>query len=144
VVSFTPLPLYPQGRVPGTHWTGGWVGPRAILDAVHKFKTPDPPVWGFCGMLVTPSHINIHLLVCFRITLRWRCEEPAAHRQTGALPLYRVPRGIEGNGRNLRKPASVKPLPTGMLSWGVCGNTRFSSRFMVTYRMTIRYEHCLG
>jgi hypothetical protein len=29
VVSFTPWPLYP-----GTHWTGGWVGPRASLDVV--------------------------------------------------------------------------------------------------------------
>jgi hypothetical protein len=26
----------PRERVPGTHWIGGWVGPRAILDAVVK------------------------------------------------------------------------------------------------------------
>jgi len=25
-------------RAPGTHWIGGWVGPRAILDAVVKRK----------------------------------------------------------------------------------------------------------
>jgi hypothetical protein len=25
--------LYPRGKDPGTHWTGGWVGPRAGLDA---------------------------------------------------------------------------------------------------------------
>jgi hypothetical protein len=25
--------LYPWGKVPGTHSTGGWVGPRAGLDA---------------------------------------------------------------------------------------------------------------
>jgi len=24
----------PRERVPGTHWLGGWVGPRAVLDAV--------------------------------------------------------------------------------------------------------------
>jgi hypothetical protein len=24
----------PRERVPGTHWIGGWVGPRAVLDAV--------------------------------------------------------------------------------------------------------------
>jgi hypothetical protein len=27
---------------PGTHWTGGWVGPRAVLDAVVKRKIPSP------------------------------------------------------------------------------------------------------
>jgi hypothetical protein len=31
VVSFTPWPLYLQGKSPGTHWIGGWVGPRAVL-----------------------------------------------------------------------------------------------------------------
>jgi hypothetical protein len=25
-------------RAPGTHWIGGWVGPRAGLDAVEKRK----------------------------------------------------------------------------------------------------------
>jgi hypothetical protein len=24
--------FYPRGKDPGTHWTGGWVGPRAGLD----------------------------------------------------------------------------------------------------------------
>jgi hypothetical protein len=32
VVSFTPRPLYPQGK--------SWVGPRAVLDAVVKRKIP--------------------------------------------------------------------------------------------------------
>jgi hypothetical protein len=34
--------LYPQGRVPGTHWIGDWVGPRAVLDTVSKRKIPSP------------------------------------------------------------------------------------------------------
>jgi hypothetical protein len=38
MVSFTPLPLYPSERAPGTHWIGGWVGPRAGLDYVEKRK----------------------------------------------------------------------------------------------------------
>jgi hypothetical protein len=38
VVSFTPLPLYPEERTPGTHWIGGWVGPRAGLDDMEKGK----------------------------------------------------------------------------------------------------------
>jgi hypothetical protein len=32
----------PRGRGPGTHWIGGWVGPRAVLDAVVKMKIPSP------------------------------------------------------------------------------------------------------
>jgi hypothetical protein len=30
----------PRERAPGTHWIGGWVGPRAILDTVVKRKIP--------------------------------------------------------------------------------------------------------
>jgi hypothetical protein len=33
-----PAALYPRGKVPGTHWTGGWVGPRAGLDAEARRK----------------------------------------------------------------------------------------------------------
>jgi hypothetical protein len=33
VVSFTPCLLYPGERAPGTHWTGGWMGPVGGLDA---------------------------------------------------------------------------------------------------------------
>jgi hypothetical protein len=32
----------PRERTPGTHWTGGWVGPRAVLDAVVKRKISSP------------------------------------------------------------------------------------------------------
>jgi hypothetical protein len=35
VVSTTPRPLYPREK-PGTHFTGGWVGLRAVLDVVRK------------------------------------------------------------------------------------------------------------
>jgi hypothetical protein len=42
VVSFTPRPLYPGERAPGNHWRGGWVSPRADLDAVEKRKTSCP------------------------------------------------------------------------------------------------------
>jgi hypothetical protein len=30
--------FYPQGKSLGTHWIGGWVGPRANLDDVEKRK----------------------------------------------------------------------------------------------------------
>jgi hypothetical protein len=32
----------PRKRAPGTHWIGGWVGPRAVLDAVVNRKIPSP------------------------------------------------------------------------------------------------------
>jgi hypothetical protein len=32
----------PAALPPSTHWTGGWVGPRAVLDAVVKRKIPSP------------------------------------------------------------------------------------------------------
>jgi hypothetical protein len=39
VVSVTPRPcFYPQETTPGTHWTGGWVGPRAGLDTEDRGK----------------------------------------------------------------------------------------------------------
>jgi hypothetical protein len=38
VVSFTPRPLYPRGRSPGTHWIGGWLYPRGGLEEVEKRK----------------------------------------------------------------------------------------------------------
>jgi hypothetical protein len=41
VVSFTPRPLYPEGKSPW-YWIGGWVGSRVGLDAVVKRKIPNP------------------------------------------------------------------------------------------------------
>jgi hypothetical protein len=32
----------PRERAPGTHWIGGWVSPRAVLDAVVRRKIPNP------------------------------------------------------------------------------------------------------
>jgi hypothetical protein len=33
-----PAALYPRGKDPSNHWTGGWVGPRAGLDAEARGK----------------------------------------------------------------------------------------------------------
>jgi len=46
VVSATLRPLYPWER-PGTHCTGGWVGPRADVDECgksypHRHSIPGP------------------------------------------------------------------------------------------------------
>jgi hypothetical protein len=32
----------PSEKAPGTYWIGGWVVPRAVLDAVVKRKIPSP------------------------------------------------------------------------------------------------------
>jgi hypothetical protein len=32
----------PPGKDPGPHWRGGWVSPRAVLDAVVERKIPSP------------------------------------------------------------------------------------------------------
>jgi len=37
-----PVSLTPTERAPGAHWIGGWVGPRAGLDAVVKRNVPSP------------------------------------------------------------------------------------------------------
>jgi hypothetical protein len=37
-----PAALSPKERAPSTHWIGGWVGPRAVLDAVVKRKIISP------------------------------------------------------------------------------------------------------
>jgi len=31
-----------EAVAPGTHWLGGWVGPRADLDAAVERKIPSP------------------------------------------------------------------------------------------------------
>jgi len=36
-----PAAFTPKVRAPGTHWIGGWVGPRAVLVAVKR-KIPSP------------------------------------------------------------------------------------------------------
>jgi hypothetical protein len=38
VIRFTPRPLYPRERAPGTHCLGGWLSSRVCLDAVEKRK----------------------------------------------------------------------------------------------------------
>jgi hypothetical protein len=37
-----PAALYPQGKNPGTHWIGGWVGLRASLDTGDRRKILRP------------------------------------------------------------------------------------------------------
>ena len=50
MVNATPHMLHPQER-PGTHCTGGWVGPRAGLDRCGKSHSP----LGFDPRAVEPA-----------------------------------------------------------------------------------------
>jgi len=50
------LPL--EKREAGTHWTGGWVDPRASLDAMAKRKNPCPS-WKLNPSHPTHSRVNI-------------------------------------------------------------------------------------
>jgi hypothetical protein len=36
VVSFTPRPLYSRERAPGTHFIGGWAGPKIYSTSLHN------------------------------------------------------------------------------------------------------------
>jgi hypothetical protein len=37
-----PCRFTPRERAPGTHWIGGWMGPRAVSNVVVKRKIPSP------------------------------------------------------------------------------------------------------
>jgi hypothetical protein len=62
-----PAALPPGERAPGTHWIGGWVGPRAVLDAVvkRKFHIPRTPIIQRMKLLCLYEFffdiVNIHL-----------------------------------------------------------------------------------
>jgi hypothetical protein len=50
----------PREKAPATHWIGGWVGPKAVLDAVMNRKIPslhresNPRTW----ILSEKQHID--------------------------------------------------------------------------------------
>jgi len=39
VISFRPQQIYSLGEVPGTHYIGGWEGPRVGLEVLEKRKS---------------------------------------------------------------------------------------------------------
>jgi hypothetical protein len=79
----------PRERALGTHWIGGWVGPRAVLDAVVKRKIPSPcresnprtpivqPVaqrytdWAITALLLSPVSIIIIIISSSSLSLLW-------------------------------------------------------------------------
>jgi hypothetical protein len=58
----------PRERTPDTHWTGGWVGPRAALDTDDREKNPLPlpGILNYCSSTI-PTQLSPAwcLLRCF-------------------------------------------------------------------------------
>jgi hypothetical protein len=67
-----PIALYPQGKDPGTHCTGGWVGPRAGLDTGYGDKSSrllrgsklDRPVVQPVVRHYTDWVTSVHIFIC--------------------------------------------------------------------------------
>ena len=73
VVNFTPWPLFPWEKKLSTHWTLGWVGPRAILGILWKRKICKPY---HDSTLNYPAHTTVitpTTLLWLLENLRWYC-----------------------------------------------------------------------
>jgi hypothetical protein len=83
VVSFTPRPLYPRGKSPGTHWMGCWVDPRAGLDDLEKRKFLTLP-WLELRPLRCPAVASRYTdyatpapdIKWLKLKIRWRRDQP--------------------------------------------------------------------
>jgi hypothetical protein len=72
VVSITPRSIYPWER-PGTHCTGGWVGPRDGLDVCEKYRTVQPVASRYTDWAIPAPGVNVrlHLLSSTRYGNKW-------------------------------------------------------------------------
>ena len=99
VVNATPWALYPQER-PGTHCTGGWVGPRAVLERCGKFRPPPP---GFDPRTVQP--------VGSRYT-DWAIPVLPVGFTPGKQTRYQLYRRLSGSHRrSVKGPENLAPQP---------------------------------
>jgi hypothetical protein len=65
-----------RDRALGTHWIGGWVGPRTVLDVVVKRKIPSPrresnprtPIVQPVAQAVTENSSSVHLMLTYLIS----------------------------------------------------------------------------
>ena len=99
VASTTPRPLYPRER-PGTHCTGGWVGPRAGLDRCGKSRPPpgfDPLTVQFVASRYTDWAIPDHGVQLYVLFIIYLCSWHVSHR-TG--PTYKNVITVDGFSGN--------------------------------------------
>jgi hypothetical protein len=101
VVTTTPRPLYPRER-PDTHYTGGWVGPRAGPDVCEKSR-PHRDFFFFFFLLVS----------CTLVV--WNC--CGIRRKTACCGFFHYEKS-DGFGRErtrdlgFQRPARKTPRPT--------------------------------
>jgi hypothetical protein len=62
VISFTPIPLYPRGKRPDTHWIGGLGGPKTDLHNVERRKILPP-----LGLELRPLGCPVHSQALYRL-----------------------------------------------------------------------------
>jgi hypothetical protein len=76
LVSTTPRPHFPRER-PGTHCTGGWLGPRAVLDVCEKSRPHRDSIPGLFSRsqslyrLNYPAHVSITDQAIFQSSVRY-------------------------------------------------------------------------
>ena len=90
--------LYPRER-PGTHCTGGWVGPGAGLDGrkipPHRDSIPDRPAWSSVAIpteLPGPYQLLllIHIVLARVVITRIRCSGCGYMRSGDTSPLVYI------------------------------------------------------
>jgi hypothetical protein len=72
VVSTMPRPLYPW-EIPGTHCTGGWVGPKAGLDVCEKSRPHRDSIPGVAISTEIPGpHLVLIFIVNITVNTKWK------------------------------------------------------------------------
>jgi hypothetical protein len=145
-----PAALPPGKEHSGTHWIGGWVGPRAILDAVVKRKIPSPrrdsnprtPIIQLVAERYTGNQLLTAVLAHLTITTGFDFRQVLGIFTTASRPalgptqppILWVPRalslGVKRPGRKadhsphlalrLRKSAAIPPLPHSLHTVVLC------------------------
>jgi hypothetical protein len=75
VLSLMPWLIYPWRKSPGTHWIGGWVGPRASLDDMEnrKFLTlPGFELWLLCRPTRNQSLYHLYYTGSSQLHKMWK------------------------------------------------------------------------
>ena len=77
VVSSTSWQHFTPGERPGTHFTGGWVGPRAGLEELKISSLPVQPVVSrYTDWATWPTHILYILLLLLLFDMDVSCHRP--------------------------------------------------------------------
>jgi hypothetical protein len=81
VVSVTPRPFYPREK-PGSHCTGGWVGPRANLDVCeksHPYRLSFLVASHYTNWAIPVPTLNTYNWAIWNMGLRLACKSRALY-----------------------------------------------------------------